>query len=81
MTGITVPVLRDLPIANILFWKYKMNAIVNKVLLAGDKFMPEMYLRQPGFAYSACRPFTKIKERIKKIKETGDSRYIFIKMN
>ena len=58
-----------------------MNAIVNKVLLAGDKFMPEMYLRQPGFAYSACRPFTKIKERIKKIKETGDSRYIFIKMN
>ena len=58
-----------------------MNAIVNKVLLAGDKFMPEMCLRQPGFAYSACRPFTKIKERIKKFKETGDSRYIFIKMN
>ena len=39
--------------------------------------MPEMDLRQPGFKYSACRPFTKNKERIQKLKETGDSRYIF----
>ena len=31
--------------------------------------MPEMYLRQPGFTYSACGPFAKSKERIKKIKE------------
>ena len=30
-----------------------MNEIVNKSLLSGDKFMPEMYLRQPGFTYSA----------------------------
>ena len=39
--------------------------------------MPEMYLRQPGFTYSACRPFTKNKERIEKLKETGDSEYIY----
>ena len=54
-----------------------MNEIVNKFLLAGDKFMPEMHLRQPGFTYSACGPFTKNKERIQKFKETGDSRYIY----
>ena len=58
-----------------------MNAIVNKLSLAGDKFMPEMHLRQPGFTYSACRPFTKNKERIKEFKETRDSRYIFITRN
>ena len=40
---------------------YKMNEIVNKFLLAGDKFMPEMPLKQPGFTYSACGPFTKNK--------------------
>ena len=39
--------------------------------------MPEMHLRQPGFTDSACRPFTKNKERIQKFKETGDSRYIY----
>ena len=54
-----------------------MNEIVNKFLLAGDEFMPEMHLRQPGFTYSACAPFTKNKERIQKFKETGDSRYIY----
>ena len=54
-----------------------MNEIVNKILLAGDKFMPEMHLRQPGFTYSACGPFTKNKERIQKFKETGDSQYIY----
>ena len=41
-----------------------MNAIVNKFLLAGDKFMSEMHLKQPGFTYSAFEPFTKNKERI-----------------
>ena len=40
---------------------YKMNEIVNKFLLAGDKFMPEMHLKQPGFTYSACGLFTKNK--------------------
>ena len=54
-----------------------MNEIVNKSLLAGDKFMPEMHLRQPGFTYSACGPFTKNKEMIQKFKETGNSRSIF----
>ena len=54
-----------------------MNDIVNKFLLAGDKFMPEMHLRQPGFTYSACGPFTKNKERIQKFKETGDTSYIY----
>ena len=54
-----------------------MNEIVNKCLLPGDKFMPEMYLRQAGFTFSACGPFTKNKERILKFKETGDSRYIY----
>ena len=39
--------------------------------------MPEMYLRQPGFTYSACVQFTKIKEKIKKFKEPGDSRHIY----
>ena len=53
-----------------------MNNIINKFLLAGDKFMPEVHLRQPQFVYSACGPFTRHKERIKKFKQTGDSRYI-----
>ena len=50
-----------------------MNEIVNKFLSAGDKFMSEMHLRQPGFTYSACGPFTKTKERIQKFIEAGDS--------
>ena len=54
-----------------------INKIVNKFLLVGDKFMPEMHLRQPGFTYSACGPFTKNKERIQKFKETGDTSYIY----
>ena len=55
-----------------------MNNIINKFLLAGDKFMPEMHLRQPQFTCSACGPFTKKKkERIQKFKEIGDSRYIY----
>ena len=54
-----------------------MNDIINKVLLTGDKFMPEMHLRQPGFVYSACGPFMKHKERINKFMKTGDTRYIY----
>ena len=54
-----------------------MNAIVNKFLLTGDAFIPEILLEQPGFKYSACGPFTKNKERIKKFRKTGDSRYIY----
>ena len=55
-----------------------MNEIVNKFLLAGGKFMPDMNLRQPGFMYSACGPFTKNKEKIQKLKET-EIHNIFIK--
>ena len=54
-----------------------MNNIINNFLLAGDKFMPEMHLRQPQFVYSACGPFTRHKERIKKLKQTDDMRYIY----
>ena len=54
-----------------------MNEIVNKFLFTGDKFMPEMHLKQSGFTYSSFGPFTKNKERKQKFKETGDSRYIY----
>ena len=54
-----------------------MNKIVNKFLLAGDKFIPEMHLRQPQFVYSARGLFTKNKERIQKFKTTGDTSYIY----
>ena len=47
-----------------------MNEIVNNFFFVGDKFMPEMHLRQPGFTYSSCGSFTKNKERINQIKET-----------
>ena len=57
-----------------------MNTIVYMFLLAGDKLMPEMNLKQPCFTYSACGPFTKIKERIKKLKKQ-EIQDIFIKMN
>ena len=52
-----------------------MNEIVNKFLLVGDKFMPEMHLKQPGFTYSACGPFTK-KQR-KNWKVYADWKYRF----
>ena len=55
----------------------KINNIFNKFLLAIDKFMSEMHLRQPGSRYSTCGPFTKNKTRIPKFKESGDSRYIY----
>ena len=53
-----------------------MNEIVNNFLLAGDKFMPEIRLKQPGFDYKACGPFTENKERIQKFKEAGETNYI-----
>ena len=56
---------------------YKVNHIINTFLLGGDKFMPEMHLRQTQFTYSACGPFTKHKQRIQKFKETGDTNYIY----
>ena len=56
-----------------------MNEIVNKFLLAGDKLMFEMHLKQPGFTYSACGPFTKNKE-FKNLKKQ-EIQAIFTKMN
>ena len=57
-----------------------MNEIVNKFLLAGDKFMPEMHLRQPGFTYSTFGPFTKNKKEFKNLKKL-EILVIFTKMN
>ena len=54
-----------------------MNTIINKLLLARDRFMPEIHLRQPQFTYSACGPFTKHEQRIQKFKETGDTNYVY----
>ena len=55
-----------------------MNNIINKFLLAGDKFIPKIHLKQPGFtAYSACRPFTKNKKRIQRFMKTGNTNYIY----
>ena len=54
-----------------------MNNVINKFLLAGDKSIPKMHLRQPRFVYSTCGPFTRHKERIKEFKRTGDTRYIY----
>ena len=67
-SGVKTPLSKVPILADILFWMQihlkgmlnwiKMNEIVNKFLLAGDKSMPEKHLKQPGFAYSACGPFT-----------------------
>ena len=54
-----------------------MNEIVNKVLLTGGKFMPELHLRQPGLTCSACDLFTKNRERIQKLKETRDLKHTY----
>ena len=54
-----------------------MNKVINKYLLTGDKCMLELYLKQPGFTYSACRPFTKHRERIRKFTETGNLKQLY----
>ena len=54
-----------------------MSNIINKFLLPGDKFMPELHLKQPGFTNSACGPFIKHRERIQKIKATGNLKYLY----
>ena len=56
-----------------------MNTIANILLLAGEKFMSEMHLKQPGFTYIAFGAFAKNNKRIKQFKETGYSRYIYQK--
>ena len=54
-----------------------MNEIVNKILLAGDTFMPEMHLKQHGFTYSVCGLFTRNKERIEKFMATDNTDFIY----
>ena len=56
---------------------YKINEIINKLLLVGDKFMPEIHLKQPGFTYSACGPFTNNKERTEKFMQTANTGFIY----
>ena len=54
-----------------------MNEIENKFLLSSDKFMPELHLKQPGFTYSVCGPFTRKKERIEKLMQAGNTDFIY----
>ena len=54
-----------------------MNESVKKFLVVGDKFMPELYLKQPGFTYSAYGPFTRSKERIERFMQTGNTEFIY----
>ena len=54
-----------------------MKEALNKFLIVGGIFMPEMYLKQPGFTYAACGPFTKNKERIEKFMQTGNTDFIY----
>ena len=54
-----------------------MNEIVNKFLLAGDKLMPKMHLKQFECTYRACAPFTKNKERIQNFEVLGNSKHIY----
>ena len=72
--GIKRPLCK-IPLLNVL------NKIVNKFLVVGDKFMPEMHLKQPGFTDSACGPLTKNKERIESFMQTGRPQTLFIEMN
>ena len=54
-----------------------MNEIIKKILLAGDKVMPEMNLKQPGFTYSTCGTYTRNKQRFQKFMQTVDTNYIY----
>ena len=56
-----------------------MNKINNKCLLTGDKFIPELHLKQKGFTYSTCRPFTKNREKIQKFREISSLKYLYRK--
>ena len=56
-------------------YQYKMNEIVKKFLLAEDKYMPEMHLKQPRFTYRVCGPFTENKEIIWKFLQIGYTIY------
>ena len=62
-----VPLLGDILLLSTISLEYEKNEIVNTFLLAGDKFMPEMHLKQSGFTYSTCGPFTKNNKKNSKI--------------
>ena len=64
---------------NHLYYSISISEIINKFLFVGEKFMPEMHLKQPGFAYSGCRPFTKNKERMQRFNRKQEIQDIFIK--
>ena len=70
--GVRTPLSKVPILGNILFW----TQIQLKCML-GDKYMSEMHLKQLGFTYSACGPFTENKKRIQKFKETSDTSYIY----
>ena len=55
-----------------------MNKTINKFLLTGDKFMPELHLKKSGITYSACGPFTIHRKRIQKFRETGNLKPLYI---
>ena len=55
-----------------------MNEVVNKFLLVGDKFMPEMHLEQPGLTYNTCGTFTRNKDRIEQFIQTGNTDFFYI---
>ena len=78
--GIKLSLSKITLVRPILFETYKMNEIAHKFLIAGEKFMPEMHLRQPGFTYSAWEPFTKKKKKFKNLKKQ-EIQGIFSKMN
>ena len=54
-----------------------MNEIVDKFLLACNKLMIELHLKQPGFTYSACGPFFRNKERIEDFMQTRNTNFIY----
>ena len=54
-----------------------MSKLIKKSLLTGDKFMPELHLKEPGFTYSACGPFTKLREMIQKFGETCNLKHLY----
>ena len=56
-----------------------MNEILNKFLLVRDQIMPKMHLKQPGFTYSTCGPFTKNKQRLEKFMQAGNTDFIYKK--
>ena len=71
--GLRTPFIKIFLSGDILFERYKMNEVLDNFLLAGDKLMSGMHLRQRGFTCSAWESFTKNKKKIEKLKETGDS--------